>query len=86
MGVIKELLLLPVAPVRFTFWVAEQVTEQVERERYSAAAGVQQIDQIEEQRERGELDEQEAEDIEGQIIEEQASRARPAEGDDMPDG
>jgi hypothetical protein len=74
MGLIKELLLLPVAPVRFTGWVAEQVEKEAERERYSAGAGVQQLLKIEEAREKGEFNEEEAEELEGQIIEEQISQ------------
>ena len=74
MGLIKELVLLPVAPVRFTVWVAEKIEEEAERERYSAGAGVQQIAEIEEAREKGDLDEEEAEELEGQIIEEQMSQ------------
>jgi hypothetical protein len=76
-GLIKELVLLPVAPVRFTIWVAEKVADEVHREQYSSGANVQQIDQIEEAREKGELDEQEAEEIEGEIIEQRVSRPGP---------
>jgi hypothetical protein len=73
MGLIKELVLLPVAPVRFTVWVAEKIEEEAERQRYSTAAGVQQIAQIEEARQQGELDQEEAEELEGQVIDEQMS-------------
>jgi hypothetical protein len=38
---------------------------------------VQQIEKIEEARQRGEIDEREAEEVEGQILEQQVSRARP---------
>ena len=77
MGLIKELVLLPVAPLRFTLWVSEQVAEEADRQQYSAGAGVQQIEEIEEARERGELDEEKAEELEGEIIEQQAQRAQP---------
>lgn len=34
MGLLKELLLLPAAPVRGTFWVLEQVVAQAEQQYY----------------------------------------------------
>ena len=77
MGLIKELALLPVAPLRFTVWVADQVTDEADRQQFSAGAGVQQLEQIEEARERGEIDEEEAAERQGEIIEGQVSRGRP---------
>jgi hypothetical protein len=70
-GLIRELVLLPVAPLRFTVWVADQVADEADRQQYSPAAGVQQLEEIGEARETGELDEQEAEELEGEIIEQQ---------------
>ena len=80
MGLIKEFVLLPAAPLRFTVWVAEQVADEAERRQFSMGAGVQQLEQIEEAREKGELEEHEAEELEGQIIEQQVERAVPKEG------
>jgi hypothetical protein len=77
MGLIKELVLLPGAPLRFTVWVADQVAEEADRKEYSPAAGVQKIEEIEEKRERGEVDEEDAAEIEGKILEQQVERARP---------
>jgi Gas vesicle protein G len=77
MGLIKELVLLPGAPLRFTVWVADKVSEEADRKEYSPAAGVQKIEEIEEKRERGEIDEEEAAEIEGKILEQQVERARP---------
>src|ERR671935_329008 len=48
LGLIKELVLLPAAPLRFTVWVADKVAEEAERKEFSPAAGVQKIDEIEE--------------------------------------
>jgi Gas vesicle protein G len=70
-GLIKELVLLPVAPVRGTLWVAERINDQVEREHYSGGAAVGQLEQIEEAKERGELDEKEAAERQDEIIERQ---------------
>jgi hypothetical protein len=75
-GLIKELTLLPVAPLRFTLWTAEQIADEADRQQYSPGAAVRQIEEIEERREKGELDEEEAEELQGEIIEEQAA-ARP---------
>ena len=79
MGLIKELVLLPVAPLRFTVWVAEQVADEADRQQYSVGAGVRQIDEIEESREKGEISEEEAEERQGEIIEQQVTRAAPSE-------
>ena len=81
MGLIKELILLPSAPLRGTIWVAEKVTEQVEREHFSPAAGVRQLDRIAEARERGEIDEREARELEAQVLDAQMSRSRRERGD-----
>jgi hypothetical protein len=75
MGLIKELVLLPVAPLRGTIWVAEKVAEQVEEQEYSDAAGVQKLEEIAEARERGDLDEEEARKLEEQVLESQIARA-----------
>jgi hypothetical protein len=77
LGLIKELALLPAAPLRFTVWVADKVAEETDRSEYSPAAGVQKIEEIEEKRERGEIGEDEAAEIEGEILEQQVERAKP---------
>ena len=74
MGLIKELVLLPAAPLRFTVWVADKVNEEVERKEFSPGAAVQKIDELEQKRERGEISEEEAAEREGEIIEGQMSR------------
>ena len=78
MGVIKEFMLLPVAPLRFTVWVADHVADEAERKQYSPAAGVQQLERLEEARQKGELSEEEAAELESQIIEQQMARVEPA--------
>jgi hypothetical protein len=79
-SVFKELLLLPVAPVRGTLWVAERIADEVEREHSSGGAAVQQLDQVEHAKESGELDEKEAEDRQDEIIERQLVRAVDTDG------
>jgi hypothetical protein len=76
-GVIKELVLLPVSPLRFTVWVADKVAEQVDREQNSPEARVQRLHEIEEERERGELSEDEAAEEETAILQQASAPAQP---------
>jgi hypothetical protein len=71
--------LLPVAPVRFTVWVADKVAEEADRQQFSEGAGAQKLDQLEEARQKGELDEEEAEELEGKVLEQQLTRAEQKE-------
>jgi hypothetical protein len=71
-GVIKELALLPVAPLRFTVWVAEKVAQEADRELYSPEARVRRLREIQEALARGELDEDQAAELEAQVIAEAA--------------
>jgi hypothetical protein len=66
MGLITGLLTLPLAPVRGTVWIAEQILEQAESELYDEGAIHAQLMEIQSAREAGEIDEDtaaEAEDI-----------------------
>jgi gas vesicle protein GvpG len=66
MGLISGLLLLPLAPVRGTVWIAERIYEQAEAEYNDEGAIRAQLMEIERAREAGEIDEAtaaEAEDI-----------------------
>lgn len=65
---IRELSLLPVAPLRFTVWVAGKVGEQADHEQNSPEAFVQQLREIDDARARGELDEEQAAELEAQVI------------------
>jgi hypothetical protein len=75
MGLIKEVLLLPVAPVRVTFWVSERITEEVNRSTRGKAAGVERLDQIREADESGEIDQDKAKALEEEVLEQQLARA-----------
>jgi hypothetical protein len=79
MGLIKELMLLPAAPLRFTVWVADQVDEQVQEEHSSSAAIAQRLEEIEQARERGEIDDEQADRLQGEVIEQVTG---PATGDE----
>jgi hypothetical protein len=76
----KELLLLPLAPLRFTVWVGEKVAEQVEQEQSSPQAHMRQLREIDEQRKRGELDEEQAAEAEAEIIAAETETVPPADG------
>jgi hypothetical protein len=64
----KELLLLPVAPLRLTVWVADKVAEEADREQNSPEALVRRLREIDEAHARGELDDEQAAELEAQII------------------
>ena len=69
MGLLKELLLLPLAPVRGTVAVADQVLRQAEEEFYDPATIRAQLEQVERLREAGELTEDEATQWEDVLVE-----------------
>ena len=79
MGLMKELVLLPMAPLRFMIWTADKVQEQAEAAYFSEAAGARQLQEIDEARRRGELDEDEAQTREEEILERQIARADAGE-------
>ena len=85
MGLIKELTLLPVAPVRFTVWVADKVAEEVDRDQSSPEAHMRQLREIDEKREHGEISEEEAAEAEAAIIEAQTATDEPAEEEEDAD-
>ena len=73
---IKELFLLPVAPLRFTVWVAGKVAEHADHEENSPEALVRRLREIDDARARGELDDEQAAELEAQVI----ARAGGGEG------
>lgn len=86
MGLIKEILLLPAAPVRFpvwiagrSVWVADQVAGEAERQHFSTGAGVRRLQEIAQAREEGKLDEEQAAELEGQVLEQQLEAAQDRE-------
>jgi hypothetical protein len=54
MGLIKGLLTLPLAPVRGTVWVAEQVQEEAERQYYDPAVIRRELEEVDRLRTAGE--------------------------------
>ena len=60
MGLITGLLTLPLAPVRGTMWIGEQILEQADAELYDDGIIQAQLMEIQAAREAGEIDEQTA--------------------------
>ncbi|MFI1469321.1 gas vesicle protein GvpG [Streptomyces wuyuanensis] len=77
MGLLGELLLLPAAPVRGTFWVLRQVADEAERRYYDPSTIRRELAQLERQLEAGEIDEEEFDRREDELLDrlEQAAGA-----------
>ena len=69
MGLISGLLGLPLAPVRGTVWIAEQVLEQAEQEFYDPGRIRAELAEIDRLRVTGELSEEEATAQEDALVE-----------------
>lgn len=83
MGLFTGLLGLPLAPLRGTVWVAEQVLQQAEEEYYDPARIKEQLDAVEQARAAGELSDDEATEIEDALVDrliESRSRTTHQEG------
>jgi Gas vesicle protein G len=68
-GLITGLLTLPLAPVRGTVWLAERIQEQAEGELYDEDAIRAQLMAIDEARQAGEISEEEAAEVEDELVE-----------------
>lgn len=78
MGLFSGILGLPLAPLRGTVWVAEQVRQQAEDEFYDPARIRAQLEDVELARRAGELDDDQATEIEDELVERLlVGRARP---------
>jgi Gas vesicle protein G len=69
MGLFTGLLLLPLAPIRGTVWIAEQLVEQAERELDEGRVIRRQLAEAELRYERGDLTVEELEEIEDDLLE-----------------
>lgn len=68
MGLLTGLLGLPLAPLRGTIAVAEQVLEQAEEEYYDPAKIRAQLDEVDRQRREGEITDEEATAREDELV------------------
>jgi cytochrome c-type biogenesis protein CcmH/NrfG len=69
MGLISGLLTLPVAPLRGTVWVAEQVLRQAEDSYYDPVAIRSQLEEVDRLRAEGAIDEDTATAWEDELVE-----------------
>jgi hypothetical protein len=80
MGLFKELVLLPLAPVRGTAWVAEQIAEEADRQLYDEDNIKREMVQLEIDAEEGRLSEEERTAMEDELLERLAiARQRAAD-------
>ncbi|AWI32356.1 gas vesicle protein GvpG [Streptomyces tirandamycinicus] len=68
MGLLGELLLLPAAPVRGTFWVLRQVADEAERRYYDPSTIRRELAQLERRLEAGEISEEEFDRCEDELL------------------
>lgn len=84
MGLFKELVLLPLAPVRGTAWVAEQIAEEAERQLYDEDSIKREMLQLEIDADEGRLGEKERAAKEDELLDRLAvSRQRQAEAQEV---
>jgi len=74
MGLLSGTLLLPLAPVRGVIRLAEVIQRQVEQELRNPARTRQQLEELEEARERGEISADEEREVQRQILQ---ARVKP---------
>lgn len=80
MGLFKELVLLPLAPVRGTAWVAEQIADEADRRLYDEDNIKREMIQLEIDHEEGSIGDEERERMENDLLERLAiARQRAAE-------
>jgi len=80
MGFFTGLLTLPFAPVRGVVWIGEQVQEVAERELYDPTVIRQRLTEVAEAREDGEISEEEANDLEEELVRRLLSAGPPSSG------
>ena len=78
MGLITGILGLPLAPVRGTIWIAEQIRQQAEEELYDPATIRAQLEQVDRARAAGDLSDEEATQLEDELVDRLLiARSRP---------
>jgi chorismate mutase len=77
-GLITGILGLPLAPLRGTIWVADQIRQQAEDELYDPATIRSQLEEVDRARQAGELSDEEATRLEDELVERlMVARSRP---------
>jgi hypothetical protein len=67
-GLVTGIVTWPLAPVRGTVWVAEQVLREAEREWYDPAMLQRELDEVAARRDAGELSDEEADRLEEELV------------------
>lgn len=75
MGLITGLVTLPVAPVKGVLWVAEKITDEVNRQYYGEGAIAKQLRQVDDARKSGQITEEEAARREQELIDRRIAAA-----------
>jgi hypothetical protein len=68
MGLLSGLLGLPLAPVRGVVWVADVIRQQAEKQYYDPAEIRRQLELVDTARRNGELTEEDAADLENELL------------------
>ncbi len=68
MGLLTGLLGLPLAPVRGVVWLAEQIRDHAEEQFYDPVRIRTQLERVEEARSAGEISEEEAVELENELL------------------
>jgi hypothetical protein len=79
-GLLRGLVLLPLAPVRGVIWVAERIAQQAESEWQDQGAIRRRLDELDLAHELGELSDEEYEAAQDELLERLAAERRPIEG------
>jgi hypothetical protein len=80
MGLIGNVLLLPLAPVRGVTWVAGVIADEADRQMAESASPARALEELAAATANGEISPQEAEAMEAQIIERMLAAHDPADG------
>lgn len=70
MGLLSAILTAPAAPIRFVNWTANQVLDAAEHEKYDLSRIRQQLAELYERLDHGELSESEFEELEDELLDE----------------
>lgn len=68
MGIFSSILGAPLAPLRGTVWVAEQVREEAEKQYYDPGTIRRALEQVSDARDAGVIDEDEADRLERNLV------------------
>ena len=85
MGLFTALLTLPLAPVRGTMWIAEQVSAEATRELGDEAAIRRELAELEARHELGEISDEEYEQAENDLLERLMWARQAAQEQGVPD-